>query len=132
MTSDFHYRAQERDNDLVMGLCQHARYIRYDLREWAQAELNAILFEAQLLESKIEGMIGEQITEIVERLRTIDKTDLIEADRAYDDVIAQVKLGGYALFSEAYDELQAGATRLLNVMKELQKMREFIGEMGDS
>ena len=132
MTPDFHDRAAERDDTLIKGFCYAAaRNTRLELREWAQTELNASLIEAQLQESRVEGAIVDQITSTVERLRFIDRVDLPEAIRVFDDMIADVSQGGFTDVYNAYDQMQKGCAGLVRIMRELLEIRSVIGEMGD-
>ena len=132
MTSSFHDWAEERDDTLIRALHQAARNARREMREWAQAELNADLVEAELQEGRISGLIGASITDAVKRLRHINQIDLPDAVRAYDDVIDEVFRGGFTDVYEAYDQLQNGCAGLVRIVRELLKIRLFIGEQEDS
>ena len=129
MTSNFHDMAIERDDTLAKGLCAAARTTRMELRDWAETELKATLIEAELHEPTVEGVIGIQIRDTVERLRIISRTDLPEAIREYDTVIDEVSRGGSTDVHDAYEQLQTGCGKLVRIMKELQQIRDFIGEM---
>ena len=132
MTSNLFDEAMRRDDDLIAGLCQAARTTRMELREWAQAELKATLIEAELQELQSSGLIQEQIRGAVERLRVIDKTDIPEAIRMFDDVITDVSQGGSEDVCDAYDRLRNGCAGLVQIARELLKIRSFIGEQGDN
>ena len=129
--SNFYNEAIKRDNELVIGLCQVARTTRFELREWAQEELKAVLVAAEFEEIQAEGVIKKQITGVVERLRAINQRDLPDANKVYTDVTTDVMEGGYTDASGAYDRLQMGCMGLVQIMKELQQIRDFIGEQGD-
>ena len=131
MTPDFHDLALERDDTLIKGLCYAARNTRSELREWAERELKAVLFEAEIQERTVKGVVGDQIKSTVERLRMISLTDMPEAIRTYEDVIDEVLRGGSTDVYDAYDQLQMGCTKLVRIVKELLQIRAFIGEMGD-
>ena len=130
MASDFHDLAKERDDALIKGLCQASRTTRMELREWAETELKAVLFEGELQERMVEGVLGGEIKSTVERLRIISQRDLPEAVRDYDDVMDEVSSGGSTEVYDAYNQLQMGCMKLVQVLKELQQIRDFIGEMG--
>lgn len=129
MTSDFHDRAAERDETLIKGLCQAARTSLLELREWAQTELKASLAQAEFLERTVEGVIGDEIRSSAERLRAINQRDLQEAVTTYDDVMATVSSGGYVDVYDAYNQLQQGSHGLVLIVRELLKIRDFIGAM---
>ncbi len=131
MTPDFHDLAVERDDTLIIGLCHAARTTLMELREWAEAVLKATLFEAELQEGLTGGPIGDSITDTVRRLRSINQTHLPEAVIAYDDMIDEVRRGGYTDVYSAYDQLQQACAGLLRIMRELLDIRKFIGEQGD-
>ena len=42
-----------------------------------------------------------------------------------------VSQGGSTSVNDAYDQLQMGCMGLVQIMKELQRIRAFIGEQGD-
>lgn len=130
MTSDFHDRKLERDEDLIKGLYGVARSNRWELREWAQAELHACLFEAELQEALAKGVVKASITEAVARLRRINSQELPQAIRDYDDTMNDVSGGGYEDVYEAYDQLQRGCAGLVRIMRELLEIRSFIGGIG--
>ena len=130
--SNFYGEAIKRDEELVIGLCHAARTMRKDLREWAQAELKAVLVAAELQEIQEEGVVKEQITGVIERLRAINQRDLPKADESYNDATTEVMNGGYADVYEAYDKLQMEYAGLIRIMRQLLDERSFIGEMGDT
>ena len=132
MTLNFNDRAEERDDTLIKGLYQAARTTRMELRDWAETELKAILVEAELQQGIVEGVLGCRIKKTVERLRVISQTDLPGAVRDYDDVMDEVFNGGSTDVYDAYDQLQEGCGELVRTMRELLKIRSFIGEMGDA
>ena len=106
--------------------------MRKDLREWAQAEVKAVLVAAELQKVQEEGVVKEQITGVIERLRAINHRDLPEADESYNDATAEVMSGGYADVYEAYDKLQKECAGLIRIMRQLLDERSFIGNMGDT
>ena len=132
MTSNFYGEATRRDSDLVTGLCQAARTMRMELREWTQTELNAALLEAQLQQPRVQGVIQDQIVSTMERLNSINRIHLPEAVRIFDDVIIDVSQGGYTDVYNAYDQLQMGCGGLVRIVRDLLEIRLFIGEQEDS
>ena len=84
----------------------------------------------ELQERMVEGVLGGQIKSTVERLRIISQRDLPEAVRDYDDVMDEVSSGGSTDVDDAYNQLQMGCMKLVQIVKELQVIRDFIGEMG--
>ena len=99
-----------------------------ELREWAQAELKAVLVEAELQQPRSVGVILGEITGVVDRLRAMDRVDLPDAIKVFDDVMDDVSQGGSTSVNDAYDRLQMGCMGLVQIMKELQQIRDFIGE----
>ena len=130
MTPDFYDRSFERDNDLVQGLCHNARNTHRDLREWIEAELKALIFEAEIQMPLVDGPLSDSLRGAVQKLRTISQNDLPEAYTKYNNLIRDVSEGGFTSVDDAYDQIQIGFTPLVRMMKELQQVREFIGETG--
>ena len=124
--SDFLDVALKRDEELVKGLCQSARTKRFELREWIQLELKAVLITADLHETVADGAILDGIKESIVRLRAIDRRDLPTALTDYDDVIDDVFNGGY---DDAYSRLDRGCAGLVEIVRNLLEIRAFIGEM---
>lgn len=129
MTTIFHDWANERDNTLVKGLCGAARSNRNEMREWIEAEIKALLEEAQMKEPLSSGVIGAHIAESIQRLRHISTVVFPDVLRDYDDVINDISGGGFTSAEEAYDHLHSGFTHLVQILRDLQKIRDFIGEM---
>ena len=130
MTSDFHDLVVERDETLVQGLCHSALNNRRELHEWAEAELKAVLFQAEIQEPLAEGVIGEEVRRTVARLRTISQNDLPAAVREHEEVRRDVLLGGYDDIHDDYRRLELATTRLVQIMNQLLEVRSFIGEQG--
>ena len=129
MTTSFHDWAIERDNELVIGLCSAARTKRMELREWIEAELKSLLAEAEMQEPLSDGLLQDQIRDTVKRLRLINQNDLPRAVRAFDDVCSDVSSGSYDSVEDAYDQLESGCMKLVQILKELHEIRTFIGDM---
>ena len=129
--SDFYEEAIKRDSELVKAFVSCARATRMEMREWAQTELKAVLVEAELQEPRAAGVILDGITGAVDRLRGMNRLDLSNAIKVFDDVIDDVSQGGFTSVNDAYDRLQMGCMGLVQIMKELQQIRDFIGEQGD-
>lgn len=106
--------------------------MRMELRDWAQTELKALLIEAELQETRAEGVIATQIKSTVERLRFIDRMDLPQAISEFDDMITDVSQGGSTDIYDAYDQLQKACAGLVRIMRELLEVRSFIGEQEDA
>ena len=130
MTSDFHDQVIERDETLILGLCSYALNNRRELHEWIEAELKALLFQAEIHETLVEGVIGEQVKRTVERLRTISQTDLPTAVREHEEVRKDILNGGYSDILDANRQLDRETTRLVEITQELLAMRTFIGDLG--
>lgn len=119
----------DRDNDLVKALCAAERNIRGEIREWIQSEVNALLVEAQIDDGRLGGMVADSITGAIERLRAINNTEIRDAVVAIDHVINEVSNGGYTDVHDAYTQLQNGCMGLEHIIRELQNLRSFVGEM---
>ena len=133
MTSDFGDRAIERDSSLVQGLCYTALNNQRDLHEWMEQELKALLFEAQIQESRLpEGVLKDRITTVIEDLRRTEGTELPEAIRRHKERREEIANGGYDDILDANDNLERETARLVAMARNLLQMREFIGAMGDS
>ena len=129
MTTSFHDWTIERDNTLVKGLCAAARSNRNEMREWIEAEIKALLEEAQIKEPVSCGVIADHIRKSVETLRHTSTVMFPEALRDYDGVIENVSIGGFDSVEEAHDQLQSGFMHLVRILRELHEMRGFIGDM---
>ena len=79
----------------------------------------------------VDGTLGDTLKNTVQKLRTISQNELPEAYAKYNDLLRDVSDGGYTSVNDAFDQLQIGFTPLVRIMKELQQVREFIGETGD-
>lgn len=126
--SDYAYG---RDMDLARGLSGSADHIRKDLRDWIQAELNALIATADAHAPLQQGIIGDQVRKLTPRLREINHNDLPEADGDCKAVIDQVHDGGYDDALDAHNRLRNGFDGLLRLVRELQQARNLIGTLAE-
>ena len=129
MTPDFYDRSSERDDTLIKGLCGAARNTRMELREWIEAEVKALLPMAEMHEPLSEGIVKEETSRNVQRLRAISQTNLRNAVQYCDETIDDVSNGGYTDVGDAYDKLHRGRLDLVEIMKELQEIHTFTVDM---
>lgn len=120
----------ERDETLLLGLCSAALNNRRELHEWAEAELKAILVQAELQETLVQGMLGDEVKKVVERLRAIGQTELPIAVREHEEVRTDTLHGSYDDILDAYRKLDRETARLVQIVSELLDLRSFIGDMG--
>ena len=133
MTPDFYDRSsEERDDTLIKGLCGAARNTRLELREWIEGEVRDLIQLAEIQERLSEGVIQERVSRNARRLRQINQENLRNAVEHFDETIDEVSHGGYTDMSDAYEKLHRGCIDLVEIMKELQQIREFTGEMGSN
>ena len=129
MLLNFHDLAIDRDETLVIGLCNAARTKRMELREWIEVEVKALLPMAEAHELILIGTLQENMSTTVSRLRQIRQSDLPSAVKSFDDSISEISNGGYTTVEDVYDQLESGCAKLVQILKELHKMRTFIGDM---
>ena len=132
MVDHFIENSNLRDDDFITGECLAARAIRKDLRDWVQEQLKDLIIEADLLASLKDGLLGDQIARTLERLRRMNQTDLREVDGDSVAAIDEVQQGGYTDIYEAFDQLQKARNGLVQLMREILEIRNFVGDLRDN
>ena len=92
--------------------------------------MKAVIFQAQIHETLVDGVIGEQVKRTVEQLRRIEQTDLPIAVREHEEVRKDILNGAYDDIYDAYRKLDQETSSLVEIAHKLLDIRHFIGEMG--
>ena len=103
-----------------------ARDMVRDFREWIEAELKALIFEAQVQQAESNGIIRDQFDSAVERLQLISRVDLPNAIRDCSDAIHNVRQGFWSDVHEAYDPMAQALGKLVQIVKALLEFRELV------
>lgn len=131
-TNNFRDHAGERDNDFVQALCHTMqRDMLRDSREWIEAELKALITEAQVQQACTSGAIGAELASVIERLGVISRIDLREAVKDCSDKIHDVQEGFREDVYDAYDQMQQEITKMVRIIRALLEIRAFIEPMTD-
>ena len=129
MTTNNNFRdnAVERDNDLVRALCHTIeRGMVRDLRDWIEAELKELIFEAQIQQTETEGVLKEQLDSTIGRLQFINRLELPDAVLSCTNLIHDVREGAWADVYDAYDPMQQELGKLVQIVRSLLEIRAFI------
>ena len=131
-TEKFREDALERDNDLVEALCyiMEKNLVR-DLREWIEAEIKALIFEAQVQRAEIEGVLGDQLDSAIERLRHISRSDLRDVVEDFLDAVHNAHEKIWSDVYNAYDPIQQGLWKLVQIVRMLLEIRELVVPVAD-
>lgn len=126
-TNSFHDSALERDKDLTSALCHTMeRDMVRDIREWIEAELKALIFEAQLQQSVSQGIVKDQFDSAAERLQLISRVDLPDAIRECSDAVSNVRNGFWGDVYDAYDPMSQALGKLWQIVRALLELRGSI------
>ena len=126
-TNRFHDDASERDNNLVSALCHTMRHdMLRDFREWIEAELKALLTEAQIQRAETQGALGEELDGAIERLSLLSRTTLPSAVRDYTNMVHDIREGTWSDVYDAYDPMRQELGKLVDIVRILLEMRNFI------
>ena len=110
-----------------MALCHTLeRGMVREFRDWIEAELKALIFEAQIQRAETEGTLRDQLDSTIERLEFINRIELPKAARDCTNMIRDVREGVWSDVYDAYDPMQQELGKLVQIVRALLEIRAFV------
>jgi hypothetical protein len=131
MSEEYEIR-QQRDDDLVDGFRERAKYMMLCYQEWVQLEIGELLPQAQILEASCnEQPIKRQLSLKVGRMQQINLHELPEAVKNVTAKCSELRHDGPYDILEDYRYLQDCLSRLHEFVRELLEIRELVYRISD-
>ena len=123
----------ERDNRLVSQFVQRVIDCRRDYYEWIQEEVKESLTQIWCIEATSTGEVKRQAGRIAERLKSINKHELVEITENIKRRCDEIREGAWDDRNpmDAYHYLEEGLSYYKNIVQELIQLRRTLAGLVD-